>query len=77
MQGPGWFLFCMSGRDPGEIGLVVLAPRLQVKMALDHDPGHFALAFDQVENALDAGFLDLPGFPFQRNGQAIHLGLDV
>jgi len=46
-------------------------------MALDHDPGHFALAFDQVENALDAGFLDLPGFPFQRNGQAIHLGLDV
>ena len=62
---------------PREPGFVVLASVLQMKMGLHHNERHFAFAFDQVENALDAGFLDLLGFPFEQNGQAIHLGLDA
>ena len=47
-----------------------------MKMGLHDDQRHLAFAFDQVEDALDAGFLDLLRFALEQHGQAFDLGLD-
>ena len=44
-------------------------------MRFHDDQRGVAFHFDEIENAFDAGFLDLLRLAFQEDGQSFHLGL--
>ena len=81
--GSGWLRGFRVGGDscgfrvavgrPGKLLLVVPVAVFQVEMSLHDDEGHFAFGLDQVDDALDAGFLDLARLALEENGELLHL----
>jgi hypothetical protein len=65
------------GRVPGKSGLFVFAAVFEVKLGFHHDEGDFALVLDEVEDALDARFLDLPGLALEEFGEVLDVGADL